>query len=100
MPCGVQVFVAVVCGLRGVGGGEARIAGASVPGVCGFSGGGGGQCCGARGCPRWSSVWATGWGVGRKGQGVWGRVCMRCVGVCDCLQRCACVVRAGLQVSR
>ena len=32
-------------------------------------------------------VWATGWGMGREGQGMWGRVRVRCVGVRVRLQR-------------
>ena len=42
-------------------------------------------------------VWATGCGVGREGQGVWGWACMRCVSLRICLPRCVCVVscRAG-----
>ena len=41
MQWGVQLFVAGVSGLPGVEGGEARMAGASLAGVCGCSGGGG-----------------------------------------------------------
>ena len=37
-------------------------------------------------------VWVTGWGEGREGQGVWGWVRVRCVGVRVRLQRCACAV--------
>ena len=37
-------------------------------------------------------VWATVWGVEREGQGMWGWVRLRCVGVRVCLQRPACVV--------
>ena len=57
---GVGLLAAGVCGLPGVAGGEARLAGGSVAGVCGRSGGGGevglagsgavrlGRGCGAR----------------------------------------------------
>ena len=43
-------------------------------------------------------MWAVRWGVGREGQGrglsggVWGWVCVCCVGVCVRLQRGDCVV--------
>ena len=36
--------------------------------------------------------WATGWGVGREGQEMWGWVCVRCVAVRVRLPRCVCVV--------
>ena len=47
---------------------------------------------GPRAAREGGCVWATGWGVGREGQGVWGWVRMRCVGVGVRLQRRARVV--------
>ena len=90
MPWGVGLLATGVCGLLGVGGGGARLAG----GVCGgrvwaFWRGGRARV----GLVRISEgVWATGSGVGREGQGVWVWVCVRCVGVRVPLRQCGCVV--------
>ena len=97
---GVGPFVAGVCGLPGVGGGESLIVGASVAGVCGFWGWGGDHFTGP-GDVRAGRVWATGWGVGREGLGVWGGVRVWCFGVHVRSRSCASVVSCrsrGLEV--
>ena len=93
VPCSMGLFAVGVCGLPGVGGGDARSVGGSAAGLCGCSGGGAEACvAGTGGVHDGGRVWATWWGVGREGQGVWGWVRVRRVGVPVRLQRRGCVV--------
>ena len=101
-----------VAGLS-AGGGGGSLCGVGVPWGVGRCGSLGGGVCG--GCV-WvlgrggeardagpgavcvaECVSATGWGVGREGQGVWGCVRVTCVGIRVRLQWCACVVSCRLR---
>ena len=68
VPWGVGLFLAVLCGLPGVGAGKARMAGASVAGLCGCLGGGVEARVAGPGAVRTGGrVWATGSGVAMEG---------------------------------
>ena len=97
MPRGQGLLGALLCGLLALRGGEARLVGGSLAGLCGRSGGGEGRVAGPGAVrPGWR-VWGTGWGVKREGQVLWGCVRVWCVGAPVRLQQCLCVVscRAG-----
>ena len=98
MPWGVELLAAGVCGLPGVGGRRGSLGG----GLCGrrvwaFWQGGRARVAGPGAVWVAGRVWATGWGVAREGQEVWGCGRVRCGGVCVRLPQCVCVIsrRAG-----